>query len=158
MEDIKNQITPPEGWMINEEKSTPDEIVLKRVVKQKRFIDDRDAPMSGFLLGIDSTIIPVKNCAFNHNVFVTVELAKSARAMAYISQIMANDERFGGTITDEEYADRIMKKFVIYRYVNKVKCADFYGTYEFLAFHTKEQRDLFLEENKQLVKDFLMID
>lgn len=32
------------------------------------------------------------------------------------------------------------------------------GTYTFLAFHTEEQRDLFLKENKDLVKDYLMID
>ena len=30
--------------------------------------------------------------------------------------------------------------------------------WNFLAFHTAEQRDLFLEENEDLVKDYLMID
>ncbi len=32
------------------------------------------------------------------------------------------------------------------------------SSYYFLAFHTPEQRDLFLAENEDLVKDYLMID
>lgn len=37
------------------------------------------------------------------------------------------------------------------------KC-DAYSNYEFLAFHTAEQRDEFLKNNEQLVKDYLMIE
>ena len=31
-------------------------------------------------------------------------------------------------------------------------------SYKFLAFHTKEQAELFLQENEDLVKDYYMID
>lgn len=33
-----------------------------------------------------------------------------------------------------------------------------FGVDHFLSFHTQEQRDLFLKENEDLVKDYLMID
>lgn len=33
-----------------------------------------------------------------------------------------------------------------------------HGVFEFLAFHTIEQRDEFLKYNEQLVKDYLMIE
>ena len=45
--------------------------------------------------------------------FNTEKQAKSAVAMAKISQIMANDERFGGPVTDEEWNDGAMPKYFI---------------------------------------------
>lgn len=78
--------------------------------------------------------------------------------MARISQIMANDERFGGVVTDEEWGDRHKIKFTIVRRQNLISYAPLYRDYEFLAFHTIEQRNLFLEENEDLVRDYLMID
>ena len=98
--------------------------------------------------------------AFNeHPLFATKAQAKSALAMARISQIMTNDKRFGGMVTDEEWEryDEI-RKYCIYRYGKKIEvgCSD--SSYCFLAFHTAEQRDLFLEENDDLVKDYLMIE
>ena len=102
--------------------------------------------------------IPRKNDRFAKDVFATEKLAKSALAMAQISQIMANDKRFGGMITDEEWKDESLRKIVIDN-TNKGLFLDaYYIRKYFLAFHTMEQRDLFLKENEQLVKDYLMID
>lgn len=91
-------------------------------------------------------------------VFVSEKQAKSARAMAQISQIMANDERFGGPVTDEEWKNSKTTKHTIERYEGRIISDSWANYYQFLAFHTKEQRDLFLEENMGLVKDYLMID
>lgn len=77
--------------------------------------------------------------------------------MARITQIMANDERFGGAVANEEWENTTLK-FVINRVRNTINKAAFGNSYEFLSFHTQEQRDLFLEENEDLVKDYLMID
>ena len=44
----------------------------------------------------------VSNTSDNRNVFATEKHAKAALAMAQISQIMANDERFGGPVTMDE--------------------------------------------------------
>ncbi len=165
MEEIENKIVLPDGWAIDEEKSKGREIVLKKEdepkKKLKRFIDDKDALISGFFISNDSKICPndyYNNCEFNHNIFVTEKLAKSALAMARISQIMANDERFGGVVTDKEWENENTLKYVIMREENHIKKEHFRIYYQFLAFHTPEQRDLFIEENEQLVKDYLMID
>ena len=78
--------------------------------------------------------------------------------MAMISQIMANDiEHFGGAITDEEWKDITVEKYAICRLDNAISLMCSYLDYRFLAFHTEEQRDLFLEKYRDLVKDYLMI-
>ena len=71
---------------------------------------------------------------------------------------MANDERFGGVVTNEEWDDNYIDKYTIDRIKNKINTSVYSSSYTFLAFHTKEQRDLFLKENEDLVKDYLMID
>ena len=77
--------------------------------------------------------------------------------MAMISQIMANDiEHFGGAITDKEWKEW-NRKYIIYRTENNIEVAFTFTDYYFLAFHTEEQRDLFLEKYRDLVRDFLMI-
>ena len=76
--------------------------------------------------------------------------------MARISQIMANDERFGGVITDEEW-DSTVPYFVITKVHNMLIITRSHR-YEYLGFHTMEQANLFLEENEDLVKDYYMMD
>lgn len=54
-----------------------------------------------------------------------------------------------------------MHKFTIERdftYVDSIHRDIGTTNYHFLAFHTAEQRDDFLKYNRQLVKDYLMID
>lgn len=159
MEAKELKIIPPEGYEIDKENSTFECIKFKPV---KRWRDNEDELFKGYFINHDSIIQYAPSCYnndFNNNIFATEKQAKSALAMAQISQIMANDKRFGGAVTDEEWCNILMNKFVIYRTYNKIKNNYFYGTeYYFLAFHTAEQRDLFLEENEDLVKDYLMID
>lgn len=95
--------------------------------------------------------------ADNYGLFTTEKQAKSALAMARISQIMANDiENFGGTITDEEWG-KDEWKFVICRSWNRIFTKAVRSDYYFLAFHTEAQRHLFLEKYHDLVSEFLMI-
>lgn len=153
------KITPPEGYEIDKESSTFECIKFKPIEK-KRWRDNEEEYITGCYIEVNSEILPVmdQNTSSNYNVFATRKQATSALAMARISQIMANDERFGGVITDEEWKDRHTIKFTIIKRLNLISLVPLYKDYEFLAFHTKEQRDLFLEENEDLVKDFLMID
>lgn len=90
----------------------------------------------------------------NKNVFLTEKHAKSALAMAQISQLMPY---YGGEITDEEWLEG-KTKYTIEKNEKKA-CGDKrVVTYMLLAFHTEEQRDEFLKNNEQLVKDYLMIE
>lgn len=91
----------------------------------------------------------------NKNVFLTEKHAKSALAMAQISQLMPF---YGGEITDEEWMDIGFAKSVIFRQGNEIGFQGNRKLYGFLAFHTREQGDAFLKNNKQLVKDYLMIE
>lgn len=151
------KITPPEGYEIDRENSTFDCIKFKPVAKRWR---DSNHSVTGFYINNGQRINPT---AVNHDIgdgiFATEKQAKSALAMAQISQIMANDERFGGVVTDEEQENRNIWKYSINRRSNNIEKYDgTYGIDHFLSFHTPSQRDLFLEENEDLVKNYLMID
>lgn len=164
MEENKTlEIVAPEGYEIDREKSTFEKIVFKK--KQERWRDTEDSYDSKLIHGY--RILPniekiasvsCQHIRENRSVFATEKQAKSALAMAQISQIMENDPRFGGPISDEEWRNGRLPKQVLYRDENNITYSLHYGRYAFLAFHTQEQRDLFLKENEDLVKDYLMID
>lgn len=126
----------------------------------ERWRDNENALIDGYFIDNKSNIniIPLGayNTKENYNIFATERQAKSALAMARISQIMANDKRFGGAITDEEWHST-ETKYVMERFINTIDLTRYAGCYQFLAFHTAEQRALFLEENEDLVKDYLML-
>ena len=153
------KIVPPEGYEIDPENSTFECIKFKPI--EKRWRDGVAQRIDGFCIDNESSVI-CKTCTTNgftnRNVFATNAQAKSALAMAQISQIMKNDLRFGGPVTDEEWKDD-SRIYIIVSYKGKISLQDWGDcNYYFLAFHTKEQRDLFLKENEDLVKDYLMID
>ena len=111
----------------------------------------------GWFISNSSIIERADKCAvevYSKNVFLTEKHAKSALAMAQISQLLPY---YGGEITDEEWADSSFK-YVINRNYNKINTTVCSNIYYLLAFHTEKQRDEFLKNNEQLVKDYLMID
>jgi len=154
------KIEIPEGYEIDKENSTFECIKFKPVVKRWR--DDEYAELNGFYVHSGySEVKEIKKSRNVHNckcIFATEKQAKSALAMAQISQIMVNDKRFGGIITGEEWRNGNKIKICIKRSVNQIICKEAWEVFHFLAFHTKDQCDLFLKENKDLVKDYLMID
>lgn len=163
MENKELKIIPPEGYEIDTKNSTLECIKFKK--KPNRWRDNPDAIISGYFLfgGTTHLVDGAYYNSNNHNIFATEKQAKSALAMARISQIMANDERFGGPVTDEEWKNPKNKHIIVKSYDPlSNKCGAYKhrsnDSYSFLAFHTPEQRDLFLEENRDLVEDYLMID
>ena len=162
------KISVPDGYEIDKENSTFECIKFKKKEVSWRSTETNDSnyinKMSGYTISVGSEPLEVKNwlhTKFNRFLFATKKQVKSALAMAQISQIMANDKRFGGVVTDKEWKEPTTKV----SYICRVRNFAFYGTantdrisYYLLAFHTQEQRDLFLKENEDLVKDYLMID
>lgn len=156
----------PEGYEIDIENTTPEKIMFRKKKEIKKWED---------LLG---TTIPEKSCyisdyskilnAFDVNndadinkfikevkyEFIDERHAKSALAMAQISQLMPY---YGGSVTNEEWEIGNLTKYCMYRYANKISFDMEFYCYQFLAFHTEKQRDEFLKNNEQLVKDYLMI-
>lgn len=162
MKEIKIQI--PEGYEgIDEEKSNLAE--GKIVFKKKEIAPWREYThlLTGYFVAPDGDIIQVDktdrcfNDDINRNIFATKKQAESMLAMAQLSQIIKNDSRFGGPITDKEWKEDDTK-YTIDRYDNTIITESWSSYYRFLAFHTKYQRDLFLEENEDLVKQYYMLD
>lgn len=156
MKELK--INVPKGYEIDKENSTFECIKFKPIAKRWR--DDTKANLTGYYINSYGSILynASHNIPENYNDFATIKQAKSALAMARISQIMANDKRFGGVITDKEWGNAYVKKYLIVRNNNKIGVSYCATIYYFLAFHTIEQRDLFLKENEDLVKDYLMLE
>lgn len=158
MEELK--INVPEGYEIDKENSTFERIRLKKKGEPKPWRDGFPKEITGYYISDNSYITNADCYSYdqNRNVFNTFKQAKSALAMAQISQIMVNDKRFGGPITDDEWKCEYTTKYVIARYGDQIRMERWPVYYHFLSFHTEEQRDLFLKENEDLVKDYLMID
>lgn len=159
METKELNIVAPEGYEIDKENSTFECIKFKPIVRRWRY--NPKAPLLGYYISHNSQVRitqddSIHNIPINYKVFATEKQAKSALAMAQISQIMANDERFGGVVTDEEWNERT-DKYVLYRVSDEITKGKFNYTYHFLAFHTEEERDLFVQENEDLIKDYLML-
>lgn len=67
------------------------------------------------------------------------------------------DLGYGGMITDEEWTNINIRKYCIVRTSKHLRKTELTDTYNFIAFHTKEQRDEFYNNNEQLCKDYYMI-
>lgn len=153
-------ITVPEGYEIDKENSTFECIKFKKRIDINIWKDIER--LEGIYINNTSDFTHVdkvitKNDSWDKNIFSDIQHAKSALAMAQISQLMPY---YGGEITKEEWDDFDLTKYVITRCGNNSETRVAHSYYEFLAFHTEEQRDRFLSfpENVQLTKDYLMID
>jgi hypothetical protein len=158
-EDVGSCWTLEGTWFVNP--SGNYSLVIVEEVEEPEFWSDcTHNTFDGFIINTGQSISKIQNISnikLHHDVYATEKQAKSALAMARISQIMANDiENFGGVITDEEW-ENAEWKFVIYRNGSFICKTAIMNDYSFLAFHTEKQRDLFLEKYPQLVHDFLMI-
>lgn len=153
------KIVPPEGYEIDKENSTFDCIKFKPI-KPIRWRDKEDKTINGYWLSSPDDMVLTefykRNCHYNYGIFTSKQLAKSALAMAKISQIMANDERFGGPVTNEEWGEG-EPRYTIIRFGSGITTSINVSGYSFLAFHTEEQRNLFIEENEDLIKDYFML-
>lgn len=112
---------------------------------------------SGYVIGADSVIIPkpqfLTSTYEQKNLFATEKQAKSALAMAQLSQLMK--------VYNREYipdwnCDSV--KYVISRSRNKVSVCEGWNSYRFLAFKNKETANEFLKNFEPLIKQYFMID
>ena len=145
-----------EEYEISEQKDK--EIIVLKKKKSKYPTWEGLGNISGVFIGVGSKFfkasgVPVSNN--NRNIFLTEKHAKSALAMAQISQLMPY---YGGGVTAGEWGDSTVTKYILHVFKNKVIKEITCDRKEFLAFRTAEQRDEFLKDNEQLVKDYLMIE
>ena len=153
------KVTAPNGYEIDEENGTFENIVFKKIDKGVKTWDDligKQIPDSYKWIDAKSYIMNAcgKFGLIDKNVFVDGKHAKSALAMAQISQLMPY---FGGSITDEEWESNIMKYCIARDHKNLIYRSFVWHEYHILAFHTEEQRNNFIKYNEQLVNDYLML-
>lgn len=147
---MKNlKITPPEGYEIDKEQSTFENIVFKPLIKvlPKKW---RDLDYtSGYYVNSFSDVIEYHSKQLgmgNQNTFATKEQAEACIALAQLSQLMAvyNDGWFPDWNNYES-------KYVIFIQGNELE-KTFYSSIQcFLAFKTKKLRDEFLENFRDLI-------
>lgn len=131
----------------------------KPVIRTYQDLIDNEVKISGYWISYNSKVEEFcRNQVIapnNKDVAASEKVAKSMLAMAMISQLMPH---YGGDITDEKWTYPCCK-YVIKRHNRTTIDIDATnGVWDFLAFHTAEQRDEFLKYNEQLVKDYLMIE
>lgn len=153
-------IVPPEGYEVDKEKSTFEKIVFK---KKNSDINNSDKQVLGYYYSsinhaiVESTPYPLKDYKLTRHYSASEKVARSNMAKNRISHILKYDKRFGGEITDEEWKNGCIDKYVILRMGHKIDTCCNSSTYRYLAFHTAEQRDLFLKEYEGLIKDYFML-
>ncbi len=162
---MEQKITVPKGCKIESVEHDDNQIVImfSEDKEVRTWVDllGKEVPKGIAYISTGSQIVKPEGrrpFIFNErdgNIFIDDKHAKSALAMAQISQLVPY---YGGAITDEEWVNSSTIKHVIVRMEGKLDCAASFGEYIFLAFHTAEQRDKFLKYNEQLVKDYLMLD
>lgn len=89
--------------------------------------------------------------------FYSEKLALKALATLQIAKLI--ELGYGGMITDEEWKNEDIRKFSIIRFEKELSYGEGRSVYEFISFHTPEQREKFLSypENKKLVEQYYMI-
>lgn len=159
MEETKEiKINIPKGYEIDEENSTFSYIKFKKKSKEINIWKDIRY-IEGCFISSDSEIrelkTPKDNC--DKNIFISEKYAKSALALAQISQLLPY---YGGEITDKEWKNDEWKYSVTIDNKGVIKSTSIVHLKEIIAFHTAEQRDKFLSfpENVQLIKDLYMVD
>ena len=147
--EIKIQV--PEGYEIDKEKSTFEKIVFKKK-KAINCWEDLEK-INGYAISIDNHIVHwsgLSTIAENKNVFLNEKYARSALALAQISQLLPyyDSNVDWGNFKYKYCIDKEYNKIVINKWTN---------VYHVLAFNSREEAERFLKYNEQLVKDYFML-
>ena len=148
----------PEGYVIDSSKSTENKIVCKPIEPQypKLWEDAFWAkPISGFDIKLYNSDIRSATSR-EKALFKTKKQAESSLAYAQLTQLMALPCYNGDWMPDWNNLSQI--KYCIERLLkyNIVKL-DFSGCFSFLAFKSKEARDVFLENHLDLIRQFYQL-
>ena len=147
----------PDGYEIDKEKSTYTDIYFKKIDNWRK----SNAVIKGFALNVFGGIYCIESHSINSGkgIFIDEKHARSASAAAQIGQIIANDPRFGGFVTKNEFYNGscpiyyivFSHNFIVVPYFNIIPNS-------ILGFHTSEQAELFIKENEDLLRQYFMID
>lgn len=149
MKELKIEI--PEGYEIDKENSSFEKIVFKKKVEVNCW-EDLERIQGAFITegSILNPIALAPVLPHNRNIFLNKKYAKSALALAQISQLLPYyDTNVDWTAHTEKHC--------ICRVNNHIELVLWERQYHPLAFNTILEAKRFLKHNEQLVKDFYML-
>ena len=145
------KITPPEGYEVDKEKSTFEEIVFKKIEPNLPMSWKELGMVKGYYISAGSNI----NLVFNktaidsdRNIFPTRKEARAMRAMAQLCQL--RDRWNDGWKADWQDST---EKYCIYSYGCELDNSTFMHTYNPMSFKTRELRDKFMETFNDLLEE-----
>src|SRR5574344_60104 len=168
-ETITQEISIPEGCVLDEEKSTLLHLVFKK--QEKKCWEDLGNEVSGGFVTLSGVVSqwsykPEYESSWWMRQFSGKGLALSEkdaicmRALAQITQLMPH---YGGNVTEKEWRDTTQQKWEIWYdlYTQNfyiANCRMYRQSPNVMVFHTKGQGEDFLKSNEQLVRDYLMLN
>lgn len=146
--EIKIQV--PEGYEIDKEKSTFERIVFKKREDINSWEDLQK--IKGVFIDYASNIQECEafQCDENRNTFLNKKYAKSALALAQISQLLPYYD------SNVDWGNATYKYCIVREY-NKISINQWTSVYHVLAFNSRVEAERFLKYNEQLVKDYFML-
>ena len=151
------KITAPEGYEIDRDKSTFDEIVFKPAKKEFAQSWEELGVIKGcFVTAIGSVENAHGREGFYSDriVFSTQAQARASRAEAQLSQLMKEVNE--GWVADFDNGNK--RKYCIECSSQILIPTDAWRYFKFLAFETAEKRDNFLATHEVLIKTYFMIE
>jgi hypothetical protein len=146
------KIDVPEGYEIDKEQSTFENIVFKEIKKGLPKSWEEIENLQGFFVDYSSVIIEsaddVEKTEDNRNIFATEEQAEASIALAQLSQLR-EVYRQGWT---PDYKDNYGVKYGIYFTNQGLKIGAFYENTVFLMFQSGQIAEQFLENFKDLIE------
>lgn len=149
MKELKIEI--PEGYEIDKENSSFEKIVFKKKIEVNCWEDLTHVP--GVYI-TENSLLSITEVGliqpYNKNVFLNEKYARSALALAQISQLLPYYDT-------DVYWNILDPKYCICRVKKELAILPFSKHYHILAFNTEDEAERFLKHNEQLVKDFYML-
>ena len=145
------KIQMPEGYKIDKENSTFEKIVFKKIENKLPKSWEELHMIKGWFVDNDSYIHEFENCftiSKNRNLFPTKEEAEACLALAQLCQL--RDRYNEGWKPNWEDNRKI--KHCIEFFKGKFEKDCHYGTKRVLCFKTRELRDKFLENFRDLIE------
>lgn len=116
---------------------------------------------TGYSIKDDFVILPDgsgDDCIWYQSSQTNIKVVKKVISTFKIAKLI--ELGYGGMITNEEWQNLTIPKYVIQVYTDGLNNLEYdvvYGDKYFIAFRTKELREEFIKHNEQLCKDYYMI-
>lgn len=155
MEEKHLTIQVPEGYEIDEERSTFRNIIFKQKKEVKRW-EDLEA-IDGYYISNISYIHSIYNCPVTinkQNVYATEKQAKSALAFAQITQLLPY---YGGYTEFRNDANNYVIGYCPDSEQFVVNCCELY-IYSQFHFESQKSAEEFIKNNEDLLRQYFMLD